>query len=87
MREERERLGGELFPVFAFVLLDLDSALCLVGNLQLALRHPGNTGLSAKTARETIDGIIERAREAGYSAHAELMKLGDDPAHDVVKGE
>lgn len=80
IREERERLGDEFqLPV----LLDLDSALCLVGNLQLALRHPENTGPSAAVARRAIDGIIERAREAGYSAHAELMKLGDDPRHDV----
>lgn len=80
LREERERLGDEFrLPV----ILDLDTALCIVGNLQLALRHPGNRGASAEVARTTIDGIIERTRTAGYAAHAQLMKLGEDPRYDV----
>ncbi len=75
-REERARLGeGFVLPVE----LDLDSALCLIGNLQLALRHPANRGISSKVARQTIDGIMVRMREAGYVAHAELAALGDDP--------
>lgn len=65
------------------LVFDLSSLLCLVANLQLALRHPGNTGAAKQLARATIDGIIERVSEAGFSATAELMKLGDDPQHDT----
>jgi hypothetical protein len=80
VQDELERLGdGFELPVH----LDLTAALCLVGNLQLALRHPGNTGPSAQVARMIIDGVIARMKEAGYLAHAEVMRLGDDPSFDL----
>jgi len=62
--------------------LDLTIALSLIGSLQLALRHPLNTGPSAQITREFIDGIIGRMQGSGYPAHAELARLGYDPTHD-----
>ena|SRR5258707_4004084 len=80
VRDELERLGGGFeLPVH----LDLTAALCLIGNLQLALRHPAHTGPSAQVARMIIDGVIARLGEAGYLAHAEVARLGDDPAYDL----
>jgi hypothetical protein len=61
------------------------SALCVIANLQLALRHPGNNRGTADVARAVIAGLIERLREGGFPAHAELAELGNDPAHDFVR--
>lgn len=64
------------------VHLDLVSCQCLVGNLQLALRHPSNTGPSSTVARQVIEGIIERVRSRGLLANAAILELGDDPMYD-----
>jgi len=64
------------------VHLDIPSALSLIGNLQLALRHPANGGPSASIAREFIDGLLERMIAARLYRTAELARLGDDPAYD-----
>ena len=54
------------------------AAMCVVGNLQLALRHPKNVGESADIARRVIAGLIERLREGGFPAHAELAEAGEE---------
>jgi hypothetical protein len=43
------------------VMIELDgtTALALIGNLQLALRHPGNKGHSAGLVRRIVDDLIE----------------------------
>jgi hypothetical protein len=84
-RLEAERPADYVLPLHLNMLM----LLTLVANLQLALRHPGNTGPSAEAARGIIDGIIDRVRDDGYPAHAELMELGNDPAYDTkpTKGE
>jgi hypothetical protein len=69
------------------VHLDIPSALSLIGNLQLALRHPANEGPSATIARKFIDGLIDRMITAGLYRVAELAKLGDDPAYDEPRAE
>jgi hypothetical protein len=78
--KERRTQQGEAF--FLPIHLDLTNALELVGQLQLALRHPENRGLAAQMARQMIDGIIQKVKEAGFDAHAELMLLGDDRSYD-----
>ena len=78
VRQEYDRALPWSLPIE----LDLHSALCLVANLQLALRHPGNTGPSAGVARRVVDGIIARFESTGYPAHAELARLGDNSAYD-----
>ena len=80
-----ERARAEYDQAAAWSLpieLDLHSALCLVGNLQLALRHPGNKGPSAAVARRIVDGIIERFEANGLPAHAEAARLGDNSQYD-----
>lgn len=63
--------------------LDLSSVLQLVGNLQLALRHPGNNGVAAALARKVIRMVFDGLRNRGFSAHAEIIALGDDSANDM----
>ena len=76
---EFEQRGNKIdFPVS----LDFASALTLVSNLQLALRHPGNNGPSSQIAREFAEGLIGQMRRGGYVANAELAELGFDPAYD-----
>src|SRR5258708_5797312 len=76
--EQEARVCAIDFPLY----LDQTSVLCLIANLQLALRHPGNTGASAAVARKFVDGMISRMKDAGLVATAELARLGDDPAYD-----
>jgi len=65
------------------VHLDIQTLMCLVGALQLALRHPGNTGPSSQVVRQVIDAIIDRLEVHGYRAVAHLMRLGYNPEHDI----
>src|ERR1700722_18839410 len=66
-------------PEFDMMLnLDLTATLGLVGNLQIAFRHPGNTGPSAQMMRDLVRHIIEGMRERGYVATAEACMLGAD---------
>ena len=46
--------AGDWQTTFA---LDLPSILQLCANLQLALRHPQNTGLAARMARTMVDTL------------------------------
>jgi len=64
------------------VILDIHTACCLIGNLQLALRHPANTGPSREVTRQFIDGIIREIERHGYLKVAELLRLGDNQAYD-----
>lgn len=64
------------------VHMDLYTLACLIGALQLALRHPGNTGEASKVVRSLINDIIGRVDDAGYHNIAELMRRGDNPEYD-----
>jgi hypothetical protein len=57
--------------------LDLDPAMAvaLIGELQLALRHPGNPGNTAKLGREIIDAL-RRQFPASCTAIHEVILLG-----------
>jgi hypothetical protein len=64
------------------VVMDLTELLSLVGNVQLALRHPQNTGPASQIARDIVRQIAERVRQEGFPANAEIMLLGSDPTYD-----
>lgn len=81
MTKEFQQLDGANFRLP--VMLDLDSSLCLVGLLQLALRHPDNTGRCARTAQAIIGGVIDSLHEAGFHAAAELAGCGDGEVSDA----
>jgi len=78
--EEVRRLGDQLDIELH---LGLSSAMYLVAQLQLAMRHPGNTGEAPEIARGFIDGVIQIMARGGYPATAEVARAGDDPKHDV----
>lgn len=66
--------------------IDALALFMILGNLQLALRHPNNTGPSAKFAKRFIDDA--RAQLAGPgSAIDTILRMGDDPAYDVSDGK
>lgn len=74
---------AKTLPPFRMILdLDLSGSMGLVGNLQLALRHPGNRGPIAKQMRGLIRSVIAGMRERGFAATAEACELGDDPTWD-----
>lgn len=79
-RATAEGQGGKgyVLPVH----MDLYTLTCLVGGLQLGLRHPNNTGPASQVVRSLIQDIIGRVDEAGYHNIAELMRLGENPEFD-----
>jgi hypothetical protein len=74
------RENGELF---LRVELDYAMALALIGNLQLALRHPNNAGMASRKTRLLIDSLIAQMIARGYNACAFLATCGDNPDFDV----
>ena len=56
--------------------------LTLIGQLQLALRHPRNVGPSSLDARNLVNKLIGQV-EARSPELAEFLRRGDDPSHDV----
>jgi hypothetical protein len=75
---ELAKRGGYELPL----LISLSAAVGLVASLQLALRHPEMKGPSEKIARGVVAAMIQRTRDDGFVACAELMELGNDPAND-----
>jgi hypothetical protein len=56
------------------------TAFQLCALLQLALRHPGTTGDTRRTAITVIEHV--RAYFTDAPAVLEMMRRGDDPAYD-----
>jgi hypothetical protein len=80
------RMMGELAcAIQPVVQVDLEpkEALAIIGNLQLALRHPANTGPSATYARAMIAGMIQRLIDFGFPACAEVARQGVDPTFNA----
>lgn len=63
--------------------LDVASLMCIVGCLQVAMRHPANTGGPFAVTREFVDQTIERMRAEGAHAIADMMELGDNQEYDA----
>lgn len=59
-------------------------AFMLIGHLQLALRHPNNTGASAAFARQFADNLANAI--CHYIPEArELIEQGWNPGYDVTR--
>jgi hypothetical protein len=59
-------------------------AFMLIGHLQLALRHPSNTGASAAFARQMADNLTDAI--CHYIPEArELIEQGWHPGYDVTR--
>lgn len=61
------------YGVVFSVPLAAHEAMCLIGSLQLALRHPQNTGL----ASEVVRALIERIKDAYPKEFVNTRKLID----------
>jgi hypothetical protein len=84
-REILERATAEMHAARGYALpvhMDLATALAVVGALQLALRHPANTGPSSEAVRGVIAAVIQRIEEDGFPSLAGLARLGDNPTFD-----
>ena len=75
---EIKRLAAQKFQLS----LGLTEVLAVVGNLQLALRHPLNLGTNADTARVIVDVLIASVEKVSPDL-ATLMRLGDDKNFDA----
>jgi hypothetical protein len=64
------------------VRMDLRVLMCVVGSLQLALRHPANDRSTALVVRRVIDSVISGVLAAGYPATVEMLHEGDNPDYD-----
>jgi len=53
------------------------------GQLQLALRHPGNNGGAAQFARSFVDVCTQWFRDRGHVACVTVLERGDDPTFDM----
>lgn len=85
-RELLDRVTAEAVARPEFILplhLDLHTAMCLVGALQLALRHPRNIGPASQIVRNIADSIIDRLAVDGLQATAEMLRLGDRAEYDT----
>ena len=85
---------GDLFKRFKAEMAKLDTdpqmvileltkteAWALLSQIQLALRHPGNTGHTSEYARRLARRLQEAVANEG--AMAEVAEWGWDPQHDV----
>jgi hypothetical protein len=63
--------------------LDFMQVQFIIANMQLALRHPGNTGVCAEFARKLIAQLIDQVTQIGFPHTALMLELGSDPEEDL----
>lgn len=59
-------------------------AFVMCAQLQLAVRHPGNDGASAASAREIVDNLA-KAIDAKIPGAAAIIETGWNPAFDMTR--
>ncbi len=57
--------------------MELIMVMSVIGNIQLAVRHPGNSKLSAELARKAAELMIDKIREKNASLAATIDKDWD----------
>lgn len=67
-----------LIPIHINVM----TLMCLIGNLQLATRHPLNTGPSSDAAKEFIALAMKKLKQEGFHHTAAMCELGSDAGFD-----
>ncbi len=65
--------------------VDFETLISIVGQVQLALRHPANIGPSATQSRRAVEKVIAMLETASPGI-AKYLNMGFDPAHDVPVG-
>jgi hypothetical protein len=75
-------MDQEQLQQIIFIEMDVLTAICVLGNIQLATRHPANTGPSVGYAvrwgRELQEKIVEKIPE-----QSAIMEMGWDPNFDM----
>lgn len=66
------------------IALTPSALLAVIGNVQLALRHPGNTGPTAALLRDQILPQLIDALASGNPVLRRGAEMGNDPARDVT---
>jgi hypothetical protein len=61
------------------VSLKLHQVSAVIGNLQLALRHPGNQGLTHDIAEAICHLLIDEMERRGLHFSARVARMGFDP--------
>lgn len=64
------------------VELDSTMALCVIAQIQLASRHPGNKGQSTEIAQKFARGLQVAVTKL-HPEVANILEKGWDPAYDV----
>lgn len=64
------------------IILDILGAMCIVSNIQLASRHPGNIGPSSNIAQSIAKEIQKSILEVAPNL-AEVLEKGWNPEFDV----
>ncbi len=84
--DEMAKAIDRLTATHGFMQMELafGHVVTLVAQVQLALRHPGNTGESAKDARKVIDAMIAQI-EMSEPRLAEILRWGFDPSRDLPR--
>jgi hypothetical protein len=82
VEKELEELRDDPQPV----MLEMDkvTAWCLLSNLQLALRHPGNKGPSSQIARNVAMNIQAAICPEPESALARVAEQGWDERRIII---
>jgi hypothetical protein len=66
------------------VQMPFHDAVTIIAQVQLALRHPGNVGLSAKIARDAMEEWIT-CLDLASPGIGEQLRAGFDPQFDVQR--
>ncbi len=72
----------KLFDRPIVLTLDIKMMLMMIGQLQLAFRHPGNVGLSRQEIEAIVRNLIEEIDPSRGDIY-KLLMLGFDPKHDA----
>ncbi len=63
--------------------INVGTAICVIAAIQLACRHPQYTG-KGKDIAEKFARTLQAEVVAIKPLFAELLRLGWDPAHDII---
>jgi len=79
---------GRMQEIGAGVVVRLPAAyaLAVIANIQLAMRHPGNTGPSRAKAEEAVRWMIDALCEHEPVLRT-MLEMGFDPSQDVTHSD
>jgi hypothetical protein len=78
-KAEQLRNRGSEFTI----KLKLHQVSAVIANIQLALRHPGNDGMTAEIGEELCRALISELENRGLPVSARVALMGFDPRMDV----